>query len=381
MSVENLKSLVSDKLIKSTVRIKNDYNSLMEFEKLLKTPNLTTMQLNNIEESLNNIETHLRNFSYKSLSKSNRDIFLTDLKEQFYEYINQRNTLQSKLLSIQNKVDTRILIHKRRGKEKNKVLSERLTEIQNKLKLILQDINDFDLNASFSQSLEHFKLINRNLNKILADLENDNFNLFKESTEYISTIESLSNVKEEFLKLKNSIVNLNVPISDLVRLIESLKLTYIDKIPLYEIYESFNPVKRGEIDIKINEAITNPSFFPNMNMSLDTLTNSLILKPKELENDVSTDLTSKKEEMTSERRYEIFKRVLKKFESIKISLLANLLGMKNETEVLEYILEIPDEFGFKIQEDMLVIEQHEVLEHIDMLVSMFESGVGKESKI
>ena len=145
MSAKNLKEIVSEKLVQATLRIKEDHNSLIDFEKLLKTPNLSTIQLKRIEESLANIESHLRNFSYKSISQSNKELFLTDLKEVFFDYINERNHLQSKLLSIQNKVDTRLLIHSRRSKEKNKVLLEKLNEIQSKLKLLLNDIRCFDL--------------------------------------------------------------------------------------------------------------------------------------------------------------------------------------------------------------------------------------------
>ena len=379
MSRKNLKQMVSEKLVEATLRIKEDYNSLVDFEKLLKTPNLSTIQLKRIEESLANIESHLRNFSYKSISQSNKELFLTDLKEEFFDYINERNQLQSKLLSIQNKVDTRLLIHSRRSKEKNMVLSENLIEIQSKLKLLLNDIRFFDLNLPFTQLLEHYKLINRNMNKILNELAQDNFNLFKEGDNYKKTIFSLNDVKKEFSQLKTSLTKVRIPISDMVRIIESLKLTYIDKIPLYEIYESFNPINKEEIDSRLNEAISEPQYFPNMNMKLDKKNVDqpyLIFSLKE-----DKKVEEKEFTITAERRYEIFKRVLTKFDSIKISQLAGLLGMKNETEVLEYILEIPDEFGFKIQEDTLIIEQHEVLEHIDALVSMFEAGVGKESKI
>ena len=379
MSAKNLKEIVSEKLVQATLRIKEDHNSLIDFEKLLKTPNLSTIQLKRIEESLANIESHLRNFSYKSISQSNKELFLTDLKEEFFDYINERNQLQSKLLSIQNKVDTRLLIHSRRSKEKNKVLLENLNEIQSKLKLLLNDIRFFDLNLPFTQLLEHYKLINRNMNKILNELAQDNFNLFKEGDNYKKTIFSLNDVKKEFSQLKTSLTKVRIPISDMVRIIESLKLTYIDKIPLYEIYESFNPINKEEIDSRLNEAISEPQYFPNMNMKLDKKNVDqpyLIFSLKE-----DKKVEEKEFTITAERRYEIFKRVLTKFDSIKISQLAGLLGMKNETEVLEYILEIPDEFGFKIQEDTLIIEQHEVLEHIDALVSMFEAGVGKESKI
>lgn len=385
MSTANLKSLISDKLGKSTQRIKDDFQSLLDYEELLKTPNLTTMQLNQIQESLLTIETHLRNFSYKSISQTNKELFLGDLKDIFYTYINERNTLQSKLLSIQNKVDTRLLIHKRREKEKNQVLVDRLAEIQSQLQLILHDIRSFDLHTSFSQLLEHYRLINRNLDKILANLGNDNFSLFKESSDYDITLKFLSNVKEEFSKLKNSVSNASIPISDMVRLIESLKLTYIDKIPLYEIYESFKPLKKEEIDIKIQTVIKEPQYLPTMNMTLQTGSNQeqyIILTTKKPEQWSLPETEHAESKMTPERRYDIFKRILKKFDSINLSLLASLLSMENETEVLEYILEIPDEFGFKIHENTLVIEQqHDVLEHIDALIGMFDSGVGKESKI
>lgn len=377
----NLKEIISSKLVNATDRISEDYNSLAKFEKELKTPNLTTMQLNSIGESLSNIESRLRNFSYKGISKTNKELFLNDLKDIFYTYINQRNILQTKLLSLQNRVDTRILIHKKREADKNKILSEQLSEIQTKLKSILKDIHYFDVDLPLSQLLEHYKLINRNLNKILNDLGQDSFNLFKEGEEYKQTLSALMLVKDEFSKLKKSLASIPIPISDMTRLLESLRLTYGDKIPVYEIYESFNPVTKEEVQKSIIEAIKDPTYFPNFSMSLDTkneLESFIIFKSKELQ-----EITQSETKIDSERRYEIFKRVLKKFETIKISQLASLLGMNNETEVLEYILEIPDEFGFKIQNDMLIIEQHEVLEHIDMLVSMFEtdSAYGKESKI
>ena len=396
MSTNKISDLISSKLIKATDRLKEDYKSLIEFENTLKIPNLTTLQLNNIEESLINIETRIQGFSYKSISEVNKNLFLKDLKDIFYEYINERNIVQAKLLYLQNRVDTRLLIHKRREKEKNKVLSDQLIDIQDKLKSILNDIKSFKLNLPFSQLLEHYKLINRNLNKILTDLSQDSFSLFTEGEAYQQTTLALKVVKDEFLTLKTSLANLKIPISDMVRLLESLKLTYIDKIPLYEIYESFSPVKKEEIETRIIEVIKFPQYFPNLNITLDTKNKDdsyVIFSHKEVkkvetvemdESIVPIEAISEESGMTSERRYEIFKRVLKKFESIKISMLANLLGMENETEVLEYILEIPDEFGFKIQNDTLIIEQRdEVLERIDMLVSMFDtdSSYGKESKI
>ena len=48
MSASNLKALISEKLVKSTERIKADQNSLIEYEKLLKTPNLSAFQLKQI---------------------------------------------------------------------------------------------------------------------------------------------------------------------------------------------------------------------------------------------------------------------------------------------------------------------------------------------
>jgi hypothetical protein len=377
----NLNDIIGSKLHHATGRIKNDFDSILELEKTLKTPNLTTLQLNQIEESLNNIEARLKNFSYKSISESNKQLFLTSFRDVFLTYINERNVLQSKLLSLQNRVDTRLLIHKKREKEKNKILADELSEIQNKLKLILKDILDFDLDSPFTQLLEHYRLINRNLNKILGELEQDNFNLFKEGEEYKLTFHSLITVKNEFLKLKNSITNKIVPISDMVRTIESIKMTYGDKIPLYEIYESFNPIKKEEIDNRLNEAISGSQHFPNMVMELfvnDNKEKYLLLSKKEsIQESKVANITTL---MTSERRYEIFKRVLRKFQSIKISMLATLLGMTSENEVLEYILETPDEFGFKIQGDSLVIEQHDVLEHIDLLMNMFETDQNKENK-
>jgi hypothetical protein len=158
-------------------------------------------------------------------------------------------------------------------------------------------------------------------------------------------------------------------------------MTYGDKIPLYEIYESFNPIKKEEIDNRLNEAISGSQHFPNMVMELfvnDNKEKYLLLSKKEsIQESKVANITTL---MTSERRYEIFKRVLRKFQSIKISMLATLLGMTSENEVLEYILETPDEFGFKIQGDSLVIEQHDVLEHIDLLMNMFETDQNKENK-
>ncbi len=83
------------------------------------------------------------------------------------------------------------------------------------------------------------------------------------------------------------------------------------------------------------------------------------------------------------QRQEKFKKIIRRSDSLAISELAQLFDM-DRVNLLNWLYDLPEEFGFKIEQDVIKFSIEDIDLHIDALMSSFEkmedTGSGKIKK-
>jgi hypothetical protein len=343
-------------------------------EKRLQTPNLSSLQLKEINKDLDKINDQLSIFSLEDLNL-NKSIYRDLLGNDVKNYLELRGVIQSDWLYLAQRLDKKILLDKKKVTHQSKILNEQLLEFESRLQEIYIEIKRFKNNIFSLPLLEvvtQFQTIQRRFISTHNEIQSDLYKLLREGQDFIRISGEFSLLNAEFNELRKLIQKIPLENETILAKIGSLQKSYNTRIPLIEITKCLEPYDYNYIYEKVKQIIAKGKLLEE-GSKIDSLgttdrTDDFLIIGNQLE-------------IKKTKRSDLFKRVLKRFDSIKLSQLSKILEMKDDTELSLFLLDLPESFGFRIVEDMLIIKQEDVLAHIDELVARFDSTEQeKESK-
>ncbi|MHA2366509.1 MAG: hypothetical protein ACXAC7_21310 [Candidatus Hodarchaeales archaeon] len=373
-SHEKLIAKCSRTINSATNLLLENKTTMSSVEKRLQTPNLSSLQLKEINKDLDKINDQLSIFSLEDLNL-NKSIYRDLLGNDVKNYLELRGVIQSDWLYLAQRLDKKILLDKKKVTHQSKILNEQLLEFESRLQEIYIEIKRFKNNIFSLPLLEvvtQFQTIQRRFISTHNEIQSDLYKLLREGQDFIRISGEFSLLNAEFNELRKLIQKIPLENETILAKIGSLQKSYNTRIPLIEITKCLEPYDYNYIYEKVKQIIAKGKLLEE-GSKIDSLgttdrTDDFLIIGNQLE-------------IKKTKRSDLFKRVLKRFDSIKLSQLSKILEMKDDTELSLFLLDLPESFGFRIVEDMLIIKQEDVLAHIDELVARFDSTEQeKESK-
>lgn len=365
-------ALLRTRLLSSYSRLEDDVRLLRNIEASLRSPNIGFGHLADFSETLEAVETRLQSFSTQDISAPVREVLLgDDLSSDLYRYLEQRSLVQTQLLSVQQKLDTQVLLkeeEKQRAEPQPlstqvQVLSQRTKEVAKELHNIQVSVNSLSLPELINQTT----FLGRRVEGLGEELKSGFYSPYQSSGAFQQLLKVFDLVHSSYQKLLASIAERTPTEHDMVTVIESLRTIYRYRIPVHELAKAFRPIDPERVYETLKRLIRSKQLTGAWIDTMGTASRADDLL-------VLGGGPTQHRDTTTQERTHLFKRVLQRFDRIKVSSLASILGLEDQDELYRWLLNLPDEFGFAIDQDLLVIKQDLLVSQIDELLALFEES-------